>query len=70
MMTFRVRFAVKGDHVHCRLFVAPHPTGTYAKCGDFVVRRGTEFRGLRERFQAYFVGESEEDTILHAQGVG
>lgn len=42
-MIFRVRFATQGGHVHCRLFVAKAEGQTFAKCGDFVVRKGPEF---------------------------
>lgn len=36
MRTIRIRYVVQGAHVHCRLFTAPHPDQTFAKCGDLV----------------------------------
>lgn len=41
---------VAGDHVHCVLFVANGPNQTFANCGDFVVRRGEEFKSLKAAF--------------------
>lgn len=46
MNVFRIWFEVAGGHVHCRLFCAPRPDHTFAKCGDFVVRKGPEFVDL------------------------
>jgi len=48
---FRVRFDVAGGHVHCSLFCAPRSDHTFAKCGDFVVRKGPEFVDLMHAFQ-------------------
>jgi hypothetical protein len=60
MSVYRVRFAVAGAHVHCRLFCAPQSNTTWAKCGDFVVRRGEEFRSLVRSFsEADFLGDDE-----------
>jgi hypothetical protein len=56
-MEFRVRFDVQGGHVHCGLFCAKQLNMTFAKCGDFVVRRGEEFASLLRAFSgAQFVG--------------
>jgi hypothetical protein len=35
-------------HVYCRLYVAPTADHTYAGCGNFTVRAGEEFEGLRQ----------------------
>lgn len=66
---FRVRFAVAGGHVHCRLFAAPNRRDpTFAKCGDFTVCRGPEFRDLVTVFKAEYVSESDESgSIIDAQ---
>jgi hypothetical protein len=56
-MIFRIHFTVAGGHVHCRLFLAPAPNRTFAKCGDFTVRRGPEFVALMAAFDADFVGD-------------
>jgi hypothetical protein len=67
MNVFRVIFAIGGGHVHCRLFCAARPDITFAKCGDFVVRKGPEFRDLVHAFKAEFVGlDSNYDTIPKA----
>lgn len=41
---FRLRYEIKGGHVHCRLFSTTNPNGTWAKNGDLVFTKGTEFR--------------------------
>jgi len=51
MTIFRVRFQVQGGHVHCRLFAAAQRGVTFAKCGDFVVRKGAEFRDFVAAFE-------------------
>jgi hypothetical protein len=57
MTVWRVRFDVQGGHVHCGLFAAKGPNMTFAKCGDFVVRRGEEFSSLlRTMPGADFIG--------------
>lgn len=43
---FRVRFHVGGGHVHCQLYVRTGEHGTFANSGNFVVRRGAEFKAL------------------------
>lgn len=65
---FRVRFAIQGGHVHCRLFEAPNRIDvTWAKCGEFTVRKGTEFRDLMGSFaKAEFLGEDEKHGIVEA----
>lgn len=32
----RIRYEKQGGHYHCRLFTAPEPDRTFAKCGDLV----------------------------------
>jgi len=64
---YRIRFNVTGTHVHCRLFYAKEPRTTFAKCGDFTVRRGVEFRDLIETFvHVEFVGDDERVGIADA----
>lgn len=64
---FRVHFAIAGGHVHCRLFCAPDRTDpTWAKCGEFCVRKGAEFRDLMVSFKADFLGETSEDGTVAA----
>jgi hypothetical protein len=59
-MLFRVRFSPAGEHVLCRLFVAPGPNQTFAPCGEFTVRRGAEFKALVHSFnEVEFVGTGE-----------
>lgn len=35
-VVLRLRYQVRGGHVHCRLFVAHPPGETFAKSGDLV----------------------------------
>ncbi len=64
---FRVRFSIAGGHVHCRLFCAPRPDVTFAKCGDFVVCKGDEFRDLVDAFKkADFIGDEPSQGIAEA----
>lgn len=66
-MIFRVRFEVAGGHVHCALFAAQALNMTFAKCGDFTVRKGLEFRELVIAFGgAQFLGCRDEDTMCLA----
>lgn len=66
-MIFRVRFEVAGGHVHCALFCAPRPNTTFAKCGDFTVRRGEEFVALMDAMaKIEFVGFYTTSTIQQA----
>lgn len=52
---YRVRFSVAGAHV------------IFAKCGDFTVRRGSEFAGLLAAFSgAEFIGDDENIGIAAA----
>jgi hypothetical protein len=37
MRTFRVRWRVLGGHIHCRVFSAENPSGTFAKLGDLIM---------------------------------
>lgn len=65
-MVWRVRFSIAGGHVHCSLFCATAPNHTFAKCGDFVVRKGDEFSSLVRAFAADFIGNSEAEGIMEA----
>ena len=61
-MIWRIKFSLAPNdmHVHCQLFCAKQQkqSTTYAKCGDFVVRRGEEFASLLRAFSgAEFVGD-------------
>lgn len=59
-MVWRVKFDVHGGHVHCNLFAAKQLNMTFAKCGDFTVRRGEEFASLLRAFAgAQFIGINE-----------
>lgn len=63
-MTWRVRFEIQGGHVHCHLFCARQVNMTFAKCGDFVVRRGEEFASLVRAFGgADFIGSGKNGII-------
>ncbi len=44
---FKVRWALRGGHVHCALFSKPRSQVTWQKCGDFVlgVESWTDARG-------------------------
>ena len=37
MRTFRVRYKQLGGHIHCRVFSAENPFGTFAKLGDLTM---------------------------------
>ena len=64
---FRVRFKIAGGHIHCRLFCADGPDRTFANCGEFVVRKGDEFRDLLAAFsKAEFIGDDEKLGIIEA----
>lgn len=63
-MIWRVKFKVSGSHVHCELFCThafdPNSHPTFAKCGDFTVRRGEEFASFMRAFSsAQFIGEGD-----------
>jgi hypothetical protein len=67
---FRVRFAIKGGHVHCRLFSSRNlRSPAWAKCGDFCVTKGREFRDLDYAFRAEMVGETDADTVAKASDI-
>ena len=67
MSVFRVRFLVRGGHVHCSLFAAKIHGQTYAKCGDFTVQRGEEFSSLVSAFDGVeFLGNEKNIGILEA----
>lgn len=65
---FRLRFDIKGTHVHCTLWVSPGAyTSTYALCGCFVVRRGEEFRDLVVAMQGVeVIGNDPQEGIEEA----
>lgn len=62
---YRVRFTIAGGHVHCHLFYGEEGK-TFAKCGDFVTRRGAEFRDLVDSFSADFIGDDPRHGIAAA----
>lgn len=67
MTVFRIRFEIAGGHVHCALFAGKATNQTFAKCGDFTVRKGEEFRDLLEQFktaEAYPINAA--DTVAEA----
>ena len=66
MNVFKVLFETQGGHVHCSLFCAPRPDHTYAKCGDFVVRRGPEFVDLMWAFKNAAFQAREGASLLEA----
>lgn len=69
-MIFRVRFDVRGGHVHCRVFSARAAHQTFAKLGDLTVTRGPEFVALMDAFRgAEFLGEREDEGIVIASSV-
>lgn len=37
MRTFRIRWQRRGGHIHCRVFSAENPSGTFAKLGDLTM---------------------------------
>ena len=37
MKTFRIRYQKRGGHIHCRVFSASNPSGTFAKLGDLTM---------------------------------
>lgn len=45
-MIFKVIYHLAGGHYHCSLFSAARADTTFAKCGDFVIRKD-EFDPLR-----------------------
>jgi hypothetical protein len=66
-MIWRVRFDVKGGHVHCELFVAKRRENIFAKCGSFVVQRGEEFSDLlRTMTNTEFIGVEGGSGIMAA----
>lgn len=44
-MVFRIRYELRGGHVHCRFFAGKHK-GALGKCGDLVMR-DVEFTKFR-----------------------
>ena len=58
-MIWRVRYEVRGDHIHCRLFCAAQKNRTFAFCGDFRIR-AEEWADFQQAFQgAEFIGDSQ-----------
>ena len=37
MRTFRIWYRQLGGHIHCRIFSAENPSGTFAKLGDLTM---------------------------------
>lgn len=67
---FLVRFAIRGGHVHCGLFVSKNLRNpVWAKAGEFCVRKGREFRDLDYAFRAEMVGETDADTVQAASDI-
>lgn len=66
-MVWRVKFNIGGGHVHCRLFCAAAENHTFAKCGEFCVRKGAEFVSLlRVMGGVQFIGDNDRDGIDEA----
>lgn len=66
-MHWKVKFDIRGGHVHCSLFCAPEKNQTYAKCGDFVVRTDAEFASLTQAFAgADFIENDPNRGIVQA----
>ena len=66
-MIYRIKFSIGGGHVHCSLFVSQSPNHTFAKCGDFCVRRGEEFVALlRDMNGVAFIGIDDKVGITEA----
>lgn len=64
---FRIRFAIGGGHIHCRLFASKNRRDpAWQKCGDFTVCKGPEFRDLIAAFKCEVIGEKETDGIEEA----
>lgn len=58
-MIIRIYWKIRGEHVHCKVFVANDPLAQYAKAGDLVLNK-QEFVALTAgRFQAEFFEEDE-----------
>jgi hypothetical protein len=67
MSQFRIRFQIEGAHVYCTLYVTPTRGLPFGKCGDFVVRKGEEFKELVRAFSgADFVGQNPAIGIVEA----
>lgn len=62
MPAFRIRYTLLGGHVHCVLSATDEAGETFARCGDFVVRRGREFKAMVEAMRGVqFVAEDAAD---------
>lgn len=66
-MIWRVRFAIGGGHVHCRLSCAKERNQTFATCGDFVVCKGAEFASLLQAMPGVeFIAADDREGIKEA----
>lgn len=64
---YRIRFTIAGGHIHCALFYAPASNQTFAKCGEFIIRKGAEFEALlRSMSGVDFIGHMPHDGIVEA----
>lgn len=60
-MIIRIYWKIRGEHVHCKVFVAADPIAQYAKAGDLVFNK-QEFVALSAgRFQAEFFEEEDRN---------
>lgn len=67
---FLIRFTIQGGHVHCQLFASRNLRNpAWAKCGEFCVRKGAEFRDLDYAFRAEMVGDTDDDTVVKASDI-
>ena len=64
-MILRLRYQKFGAHIHCRLFTAPGPDRTFAKCGDLVFseQEWPEVVATFERGGAELVPEGERSAV-------
>lgn len=67
MVSMRLYYQKLGGHIHCRLFTAPHPSHTHAKCGDLVFSED-EWTDVRVSFECGGVDVLEERHATPAEG--
>lgn len=71
-MAFKVKFELKGAHIHCDLFAAPFPNSTWAGCGSFCVRE-EEFTALQLAMGGVFFeakGRKNAEAKGHLDHIG
>lgn len=66
MMAWKVRYEVRGGHIHCALFVAPLAQRTFAYCGEFVVS-SLELADLQNAFPGAEFIEGKKLEPVHAK---